>query len=90
MTDRRWREEGLHQIAPYQYLLGTMNHHSPEQHSYEQPRLHPNLVLSSLQLLAWILFRPSAWRDYITRIDPTLQPDCTLLDIKLQSTVRIS
>src|SRR5215468_4595790 len=53
----------------------------PTQYVYEQPRLHSNLVLSSLQLLAWILFLPSAWRDYIARLDPGLPPDCTLLDI---------
>ncbi len=51
------------------------------QHVYKQARLHPNLVLSSLQLLAWVLFQPSAWRDYIARINLTLPPDCTLLDL---------
>jgi hypothetical protein len=52
------------------------------QHTYEQSRLHPNLVLSSFQLLAWVLFQPSAWRDYIARIDPSLPPDCTLLELR--------
>jgi AAA domain len=58
-----------------------MSNQLSTQYAYGQPRLHPNLILSSLQLLAWILFLPSAWRDYIARVDPTLPPDCTLLDI---------
>ncbi|HET9222542.1 MAG TPA: hypothetical protein VFO07_08565, partial [Roseiflexaceae bacterium] len=58
-----------------------MKTETPRLYAYVPPRLHPSLVLSSFQLLAWILFRPSAWRDYIVRLDPSLQPDCTLLDI---------
>ena len=41
-------------------------------------RLHPNLILSSLQLPFWLLFHPSAWRHFVARIDPALRPDFTL------------
>ena len=45
------------------------------------PELHPNLILGSLQLLAWLFFHPSAWRNYIARIDPNLSPLFSLLDL---------
>ncbi|NEU75229.1 ATP-binding protein [Hassallia byssoidea VB512170] len=41
--------------------------HAPEQ--------HPNLLLGSLQLLFWIVFRPSVWRNHLKRIDPALDPE---------------
>lgn len=34
----------------------------------DAPEQHPNLILGSLQLLFWIFFRPSAWRNHLTRI----------------------
>ena len=47
----------------------------------DAPDLHPNLILGSLHLLFWLFFHPSAWRNYIVRIDPTLQPDFTLVEL---------
>lgn len=41
----------------------------------DAPDLHPNLLLASLQLLFWLFFHPTAWRNYITRLDPDLHPD---------------
>jgi len=50
-----------------------------EQNYYtDSPSLHPNLILGSLHLLGWFFMHPSAWRNYITRLDATLQPDFTL------------
>ena len=39
------------------------------------PEQHSNLILGSLQLLFWLFFRPSAWRNHIARIDTALHPD---------------
>ncbi|MFH7028288.1 MAG: hypothetical protein ACHBN1_23525 [Heteroscytonema crispum UTEX LB 1556] len=39
--------------------------HAPEQ--------HPNLILGSLQLLFWFIFRPKAFCNHLRRIDPTLE-----------------
>jgi hypothetical protein len=44
----------------------------------DAPALHPNLLPASLQLLVWLFFHPSAWRNHIARIDPTLSPNFTL------------
>ena len=45
------------------------------------PELHPNLILGSLQLLFWLFFHPSAWRNHVARIDPTLHPDFALAEL---------
>lgn len=45
------------------------------------PELHPNLILGSMQLLAWFLFHPSAWRNYIARVDPNLSPEFALIEL---------
>jgi len=34
------------------------------------PEQHPNLIVGSLQLLCWMFFRPSAWNNHLTSIDP--------------------
>ncbi len=39
------------------------------------PEQHPNWILGSLQLLFWLVFRPSAWGNYLKLIDPALDPD---------------
>ncbi|HIE02767.1 MAG TPA: hypothetical protein EYP59_21215, partial [Thiotrichaceae bacterium] len=43
--------------------------------------LHNNSLIASVQLLAWLLFHPSAWRDYISQIHPSLQPNFVLGDV---------
>ena len=47
----------------------------------DAPILHPNLILGALQLLFWLFLHPSAWRNYVTRIDPDLRPDFCLADL---------
>lgn len=47
----------------------------------DAPELHPNLLLGSLQLLCWLLFHPSAWRNHVTCIDPTLRSGFTLTEL---------
>ncbi|MFB2771493.1 hypothetical protein ACE1AT_19720 [Pelatocladus sp. BLCC-F211] len=47
----------------------------------DAPEQHPNLVLGSLQLLFWLLFRPSAWRNHVARIDSNLRPDFCLAEL---------
>jgi hypothetical protein len=39
------------------------------------PEQHPNLILGSLQLLFWLVFRPTAWCNHLNRIDPALDRD---------------
>ncbi|MBN2006906.1 MAG: ATP-binding protein [Anaerolineae bacterium] len=48
----------------------------------DAPPLSSNLILGSLQLLFWILFHPSAWRNHIARIDPDLPPDFCLAELR--------
>lgn len=47
----------------------------------DAPELHPNLILGSLHLLWWLCVHPSAWSNYIARIDPTLPPNFTLVEL---------
>jgi hypothetical protein len=47
----------------------------------DAPELHPNVVLGSLQLFSWLFFHPSAWRNYVARIDATLRPDFCLAEL---------
>lgn len=47
----------------------------------DAPELHPNLILGSLQLFFWFFFHPSAWRNCVARIDPTLRPDFCLAEL---------
>jgi hypothetical protein len=49
----------------------------------DSPRLRPNLILGSLQLLLWFLLHPSAWRNHIARIDPSLRADFCLAELGL-------
>ncbi|MEH1800174.1 MAG: AAA family ATPase [Nostoc sp.] len=41
--------------------------HSPEQ--------HPNFILGNFQILFWLLFRPTVWRNHLSRIFHTLDID---------------
>jgi GTPase SAR1 family protein len=47
--------------------------------------LHNDSLIASLQLLTWLLFRPSAWREYISKIHPSLQPNFVLGDVPIAS-----
>ena len=41
-----------------------------------------NFLAGSLQLVAWLFFRPAAWADYIGRIDPSLRPAFALVELR--------
>ena len=56
--------------------------HAPEQ--------HPNLIVGSLQLLFWLVFRPSAWKHHIQRLDPSLGKNFSLLRLLTQQRWRQS
>ncbi|MCF2151072.1 ATP-binding protein [Desmonostoc muscorum LEGE 12446] len=45
----------------------------------DAPQQHPNLILGSLQLLFWLFFRPTAWRNHLKGIDPNLNSDISLI-----------
>lgn len=47
----------------------------------DAPELHPNLILGSVQLLFWLLFHPSAWSNYLARLDPSLDPHFSLIEL---------
>jgi hypothetical protein len=46
--------------------------------------LPKNIVLASLLLMFWLIFKPSAWRRYITNIDADLAANFALANLKLQ------
>ncbi len=45
---------------------------------YSTIQLHSNSIIAYGQLMIWLLLKPSAWREYVKNIDPTLQPVLTL------------
>ncbi len=47
----------------------------------DAPRLHPNLLVGSLQLLVWLFYHPSAWRNHVNWLEPGLRADFTLTDL---------
>jgi hypothetical protein len=47
----------------------------------DSPTQHPNLFLGALQVLFWLFFHPSAWRNHVARIDPDLRPDFCLAEL---------
>ena len=47
----------------------------------DAPPLHSNLILGSLHLCFWLILHPSAWRNYLIRLDPALRPDFALAEL---------
>ena len=47
----------------------------------DAPTLHGNLFAGALQLLGWLFFHPSAWRNHLARVDANLRPDFSLLEL---------
>lgn len=58
----------------------TLSAVSPEAYTHS-PKLHPNLFLSSLQLLSWFLLHPSAWRNHLMGASPSLNPNFTVTEL---------
>src|SRR5215212_2395818 len=48
----------------------------------DRPALHPNWLLGALQIQVWLLFHPSAWRNYMAGRCPGLDVDFVLGDLK--------
>jgi hypothetical protein len=48
----------------------------------DAPELHPGLIAGSVQLLFWLFFHPSAWRNHIARIDAGLRPGFCLAEVR--------
>jgi hypothetical protein len=60
----------------------TIDSQSRVENAYtDAPRPYPNPIPGSFQLIFWLLFHPSAWRNYVARIDPTLRPDFCLAEL---------
>jgi hypothetical protein len=45
------------------------------------PSQHPNLLLGSLQMMFWLVLRPSAWKNHIQKIDLSLDKNFLLLEL---------
>ncbi|MFN6562560.1 MAG: AAA family ATPase [Nostoc sp. ChiSLP01] len=50
----------------------------------DAPQQHPNLILGSLQLLFWLVFHPSAWRNHLQCIDPDSNWGSSLIILLMQ------
>ncbi len=48
------------------------------------PPPRTGLLASSLQLFAWLLFHPTAWRRHVRRIDPDLSPGFALAELSAE------
>lgn len=48
----------------------------------DAPWLQDNAVTGSFRLLFWLFFHPSAWRNHLAHIDPTLKTDFSLADLR--------
>lgn len=48
------------------------------------PEQHPNIVLGSLHLLFWFVFRPRAWENHIQRLDSSLTENFSLVQLFLK------
>jgi hypothetical protein len=60
-----------------------MTQSDPLKNAYtDAPEMHPNLLMGSLQLMFWLFFHPSAWRNHVKRIDPDLRPDFCLTELE--------
>lgn len=57
---------------------------APWRRQLQSPRLHPNPLRAALQVLSWLLFRPSAWRQQLQQVAPDLAPDFTLFHLTRQ------
>jgi hypothetical protein len=59
-------------MAPSAVPLGSYTH---------RPELQRNPLLGSLQLVGWLFFHPSAWRNHVGRIDSSLRPEFVLTEL---------
>jgi hypothetical protein len=56
-------------------------HRIPNNTYTNSPLQSPNLFLGSLQLLFWLVFRPSAWENHIQHLDPSLKKNFSLFTV---------
>ncbi len=49
----------------------------------DAPSLRSSLFVGSLQLLFWLFFHPSAWRNHVREIVPLLEPNFCLAEVPL-------
>jgi hypothetical protein len=50
----------------------------------DAPRLHPNFLIGSVQLVFWLFVHPSAWRNHLHRLDADLDTTFCLSDLTWQ------
>ncbi|MEZ4644981.1 MAG: ATP-binding protein [Chloroflexota bacterium] len=48
----------------------------------DAPALRRNVFVGSFQLLFWLFFHPSAWRNHLAEISPDLRPNFCLSDLR--------
>ena len=46
------------------------------------PWLQDGLIVGSIRLLFWLFFHPAAWRNHLSHIDTSLQPQFSLAELK--------
>lgn len=54
---------------------------SPARRFTDSPPLSRSLILGSLQLLFWLFFHPSAWRNHVQTLAPDLRPTFCLAEV---------
>jgi hypothetical protein len=58
---------------------------SPNLHNYNNsPSQHPNIFSGSLQLLFWLVFRPTAWKNHIKNLDSSINQNFSLWHMATQ------
>jgi len=55
----------------------------PQNAYTDSPELNPNLFLGAFQILGWLFFHPSAWANYVSRMDTRLLPNFCLAELKI-------
>ena len=48
----------------------------------DSPPLRRSMIFGSLQLLFWLFFHPSAWRNYLLALAPDLRPNFCLAELR--------
>lgn len=57
------------------------NSHQSNQYT-NSPQMHSNLLFGSIQLLFWLVFHPSAWVNFVARLDENLHPRFSLANLR--------
>lgn len=63
--------------------LKPMSHNQTPAFAFtDAPLLRRNVVIGSFQLLFWLFFHPSAWRNHLAEVTPDLRPNFCLAELR--------